>query len=109
MIPPQAMGVLDPMLCNKNINYTWSAHEKQKSSGKDKIFFQDTILSIDKDVNVSVVTINKDQSGMLLKSVDYQTLTGGNVKYKENCEIISFENLKILESLNLEYKIFEKK
>ena len=96
-------------LSNPAISGHFYEFGKGEYIGKDKIFFQDTILSIDKDVNVSVVTINKDQSGMLLKSVDYQTLTGGNVKYKENCEIISFENLKILESLNLEYKIFEKK
>ena len=57
---------------------------------------QDVLLAAKEFVNIRVVTPLEDYQGDIIPHIQYDSLTGQNIEYKENYDIISEEVFKTL-------------
>ena len=65
------------------------------------------VNSAQKFLNLRVVSPNSNYKGHIIEHIQYSDLTGQAEKFKENHEIISDDNLKILRSYNYNYSLTE--
>jgi len=69
--------------------------------------FQGKFLNFIKDkVTIRTITPNEEFRGDELPSMTYKALTGVDPVYKDNNKILSEADLKELDSMNMEYKIY---
>jgi len=57
-------------------------------------------------VTIRTLILNEEFKGHILPSMNYKALMGVDPVYKDNNKILSDEDLKDLDSMGMEYKIY---
>tara|TARA_B110001469_G_C9636979_1_gene319497 strand:+ start:419 stop:1237 length:819 start_codon:yes stop_codon:yes gene_type:complete len=82
-------------------------YERGPEKRREASAFLGTILNLIKDkVTIRTMTPNEEFTGAVLPSITYKAFVGDDPVYKDNNKILSEENLKELDSMGMEYKIY---
>mgnify|MGYP006081076645 CR=1 FL=1 len=82
-------------------------YERGPEKRREGTAFLGKTLNLIKDkVTISTITPDEDFRGDVLPSITYKELTGNDPVYKDNSKIVSEANLKQLDSLNMQYRIY---
>ena len=82
-------------------------YERGPEKRREGTAFLGKTLNLIKDkVTISTITPDEEFRGDVLPSITYKELTGNDPVYKDNSKIVSEANLKQLDSLNMQYRIY---
>ena len=82
-------------------------YERGPEKRREGPAFLGEALNLIKDkVTIRTLTPTEDFRGHVLPSLTYKALTGVDPVYKDNSKIVSEANLKQLDSLNMQYRIY---
>ena len=105
------MGFTDITLVGCDYTFSPMLHghffEKGAKKGVEGGHYLSELLNVvEKKLTVRTITPNEDFQGEILSSMTYKDLVGQDPIFKENQNIISKKDLKDLDSINMNYKIF---
>lgn len=82
-------------------------YERGPEKRREGAAFLGEILNLIKDkVSIRTITPNEKFRGDVLPSMTYKELTGNDPVYKDSSKIVSEANLKQLDSVNMQYRIY---
>ena len=107
------MGFKDIILVG--CDYTWKPRHnghffeygKRPEKLVTEIHSENSLLAANEYANLATITITNEYIGQVIPSLTYKDLTGDDLCYKENHEIISSSNLIKLNKTNMQYRIFD--
>jgi len=99
--------------CDYCMSPSTTGHFYEKGEIKNNLNFNENVSYLEqfrtlKDINIdiSIVTPNSDFSSKIFKCITYQELMNSKPNFIENTDLISNEDLKILDNSRVNYKIY---